>query len=151
MTILIVLCLIGTLFVSIELFAPGFGIFGILGSIIFVVVGILSFTYYDLGLMFFVTTLVLCVFPGYIFYLIFKKFGLIKYIVLEENLEVGTEKELNINVGDSGVAITDLKNFGNAQFNSIRVEVFSPTKYINAGSQIVVTKIENNKIIVEQL
>ncbi len=151
MTILMVLCLLGTLFVSIELFAPGFGIFGILGTIIFVVVGVLAVAYFDLGIMFFVTTLVLCALMGYIFYLMFKKFGLEKYIVLEENLDEKLETQLKVKIGDEGVALTDLKNFGNAKFNSNIEEVFSPTEYIERGNKIVITEIENNKIIVNKL
>ncbi len=148
---IILLCLIGTLFICVEIFIPGFGIFGILGAISILITFALAIFVYGLGIIFLIAISVASIILGYIFYLIIKKFDLDKYIILNENLNEVEEIPVNIEVGNIGVAKTDLKNYGMAIFSGEEYEVCSTGSYISLGSEVKIVKILGNKIIVDKL
>ena len=52
-------------------------------------------------------------------------------------------------VGMEGKTISRLAPAGKAVFNDITEEVFSQQDFIDENQQIIITKIENNKIIVK--
>ena len=54
-----------------------------------------------------------------------------------------------IKVGDKGVAITRLAPVGMAEFNGERMEVYTPTSYIEAKTALEVEAIEGNKVRVK--
>lgn len=152
MGILALICIIGTLLVCIEIFLPGFGIFGISGIVLLIGSIIFGVVKLGLGLAFIGTMAIVCVLVGYIIYLLIKKFDLEKYIVLKENLEDELTIPPNIKIGDIGTTLTVLRNFGKAKFENGDFEVFSPDKYIEIGEKIKVVDISENgnKIIVDK-
>ncbi len=56
----------------------------------------------------------------------------------------------SIHVGDEGVTVSRLNPFGKALFNDNYFEVVSKDNLIDPNQQIVVVKIDGNKIIVKQ-
>jgi len=56
----------------------------------------------------------------------------------------------SIHVGDEGVTVSRLNPFGKALFNDNYFEVVSKDNLIDPNQQIIVVKIDGNKIIVKQ-
>jgi len=57
--------------------------------------------------------------------------------------------DLNLTVGMEGKTISRLAPAGKAIFETVTEEVFSQQDFIDENQQIIITKIENNKIIVK--
>jgi len=69
----------------------------------------------------------------------------------EIDSKVNAESE-KITVGDKGTTETRLAPMGTARFNSISCEVKSEdNSLIPAGTPVIVTRIEDNKVIVKQI
>lgn len=54
-----------------------------------------------------------------------------------------------IEIGTKGIAVTRLAPRGTAMLNNEKIEVISPTQFIDPNTNIVVTNIEGNKIEVK--
>jgi membrane-bound ClpP family serine protease len=63
--------------------------------------------------------------------------------------KVGVLKEDEIKVGDVGGTISKLSPIGKAMFNDKIFEVHSDGEYVDEHKQVVVTRINGNKIFVE--
>ncbi|MDB4738063.1 hypothetical protein OAF75_04425, partial [Verrucomicrobiales bacterium] len=80
---------------------------------------------------------------------------MIRWMVLQEAQTHGPAlKESSDGVSSSligldGVAATDLKPSGSATINDKRVDVISSGAFISAGSEIIVTKQEGSRVVVE--
>lgn len=80
---------------------------------------------------------------------------MIRWMVLQEAQTHGPAlKESSDGVSSSligldGVAATDLKPSGSATINDKRVDVISSGEFISAGSEIIVTKQEGSRVVVE--
>ncbi|MFR1986905.1 MAG: NfeD family protein, partial [Prevotellamassilia sp.] len=61
------------------------------------------------------------------------------------------EAQLNVKVGDTGTAMTRLALVGNAQINGNVVEVKSAGNFINPGTAIRVTEVNEAAITVEAI
>ena len=151
MEILITLLLIvGLLCVFIELLMPGFGIFGILGIIFIILSWIITIFTFKLGI---VIVLIEIIFISILLFLIIKKlknmqiYGkfILSDVVQQDKKEVGNMEEL---VGREGICRTDLRPFGNAEFNGVVLEVLSDDGYIKRNSLIKIIKFEDNKLYV---
>ncbi len=151
MFLLAIIFLIGTLLISIEFFLPGVGIFGIAGAILIFLAIISSLLFFELSLVFFISILVFCILFSYTVYLILKRLNLINNLILKEDLNIYTSSKNNVKIGDKGLTLTDLKNFGTAKFGNLTVEVFSPNSFIEKGCNIKIIKLDGKKIIVEKL
>lgn len=56
---------------------------------------------------------------------------------------------LGLEIGMKGLTISDLKPFGKAEFGDRIFEVKSESGFISVGSNVIITKLEDNKIIVK--
>lgn len=65
--------------------------------------------------------------------------------------KVNTDDLKNIAVGDKGKALTSLRPSGNARFGDRVIEVFARHQFINAGDELEITVIEENRIYVQPL
>lgn len=153
-----VILLIGLVFVTIEVFVPGFGFFGISGTIA-IVAGIIVRICQGLNFIqsvWFVLTIV-----GGLLVMAFvvliggRKTILGKTGLFENSTTISedynkTDRELKRLVGKTGVAISKLDLAGKAKIAGRVYDVQSVNSYIDAGSDIKVIAIKNNTILVRK-
>lgn len=144
----------GIVMIGIEIVVPGFGVFGILG-IIGVGAGLL-FAAKDLGtfIIIFATGVLGSTVLLTIVYQVFKRFGLLRKVVLFGNMEAQqgftSHETAESLVGQSGVAETDLRPAGFARIDGNRMEVVSSGAYIVRGSEVMVISHTPGRIVVDE-
>jgi membrane-bound ClpP family serine protease len=69
----------------------------------------------------------------------------------EQNKEKGfiSSSDLKYLLGKQGVAITDLRPSGTADFDGIEFDVISEGKYISKDTRLVIYKVQGSKLIVK--
>lgn len=157
-----ILLLLGTIFIIIEIFQPGFGFFGISG-IILVVVGMAIRLYRsdrgDPVLQFFVMLLCVIIAVGIAFLVMIRsmrKGRLSKTAFVQsstavpEGITKGTEDFTQL-VGRAGVAATVLRPSGNALIAGKLYSVVSQSGLIEKDKEIEVIAVEGVKIVVKEL
>lgn len=146
----LLLLIIGVVSLVVELLLPGFGIFGIVGAIaVFISWAITIFS--GVFGIFIVAIEIIIISLAFIF--IIKKlkrmqiYGkiILTDVIRKEKKEISNLEEL---IGKEGVAKTDIKPFGRAEFNGIILDVYSDTEYIKVLSKIKVTRVFDNKMYV---
>jgi len=160
--LVILLLFMGLILLLLELFiVPGFGPVGI-GAILFLALGAyLAWTKLSLAWAMAVTlTSILSVVASIIY---FKKSGLGNNLVLghhigesaSENIQNNTErkkeKDRIVSLGKIGLAICDLRPVGIAEFKNHRLNVLTDGIYINKRARVKITRIEGNRIFVEEV
>ncbi len=60
-------------------------------------------------------------------------------------------EELKDFMGLTGTAITDLRPAGVGRINNMRVDVVSRGEYVDKGSEILVTAVEGNRVVVRKI
>ena len=68
----------------------------------------------------------------------------------KQNGVVSQKEKLETYINMPGESVTDLRPAGMAQINSQRVDVVTDGEYIDAGTPVVVTGVEGNRIIVDR-
>lgn len=151
--LIIAIILIGILFIFVEFFfVPGFSIFSILG---FITAGIgIYMGYADYGQA--VGNWMLSasiVAMGAILYWGYKRTQSKKWALKTEiDGRVNDDKVDHFNIGDTGIAFTNLRPEGKAIFGSDdRTTVYSIGSFIDKDARVQIVKIEHNKIFVKQL
>ncbi|MCR5553717.1 MAG: hypothetical protein K6F08_03145 [bacterium] len=141
---------LGLILLVIEVFVPGFGVFGVCGII-------------SVGLSFFVRIIKTPLSVGYVFaYLgitiflavVVALFAIIiRQLILVNQSKVKKSEILTENldelVGKNGVSVTDLEPSGRVMIDEKIYEASSDGKLIEKNTAVSVTKIENNIIIVD--
>ena len=149
----IAILIIGIVLLSIEIFVPGFGIFGGLGILAMVIAIILTAhnlwqgIFMFLGMAVFLTTL----FTFFIRFVSKKQlYGslILRDVVQREKPEYD---DMDYFIGKIGVAVTPLRPSGHVDFNGVRLDVLSSGSFIQTGRKVVVVKVYENKIIVDAL
>lgn len=148
---IVLLAIVGLVLAIAEIFIPGFGIFGIMGSVALILSTIMiAHTYGTVA--FLVTVLVLIVLCVVFFNIIKKKKIYDKFILTDklqaQDFDESTIKDL---IGKEGVTVTPLRPNGKAQFEKRQVEVFSEGDFVDRGSRILVTEINGKNIVVKHL
>jgi membrane-bound ClpP family serine protease len=150
LTIILVILFIGLVLVILEVFfIPGATFVGLLG-VIFTVVGIVI-TYRVLGSQ--TGTIVLV------------STGVVKLAILYYSFHIKAWKKFSLNssmksrvnegmmnglqIGAMGKAVSTLRPFGKAQFNEGQFEVKTTGPYLDNGTEVRITSIVLNQIIVE--
>lgn len=157
-----ILLLLGTVFIIIEIFQPGFGFFGISG-IILVIVGMAIRLYRsDRGnpvLQFFVMLLCVIFAVGIAFIVMIhsmRKGRLSKTAFVQsstavpEGITKGTEDFTPL-VGKAGIAATVLRPSGNALIAGKLYSVVAQAGLIEKDKEIEVVSVEGAKIVVKEL
>jgi membrane-bound serine protease (ClpP class) len=159
MPVAAIICLVvGLILLYIELFIPGFGIFGISG-IILTIAGIVLRAVVGDGdpiaqvflLIFFQGAMVLIFFI--IMSIIAKKGWLNRTWLVQSETAVatdyshGTENYKNL-IGTQGIAVTDLRPIGKAEFAGKIYDVNTGGPYVTKGEMIRVEAVEGVKISV---
>lgn len=154
--IIVALFIFGIIFLALELIVvPGFGISGILG-IVSLVMGIVfvSDTWYE-GILYSLGTLMIL---GILLYLSFRFMGTRK---LWQRLSLNTSQSNasgytgpNLNyedyIGKQGIALTQLRPAGTADFQGDRLDVVTEGGFIKSGSPVKVIAVEGVRIIVRE-
>lgn len=154
---MLLLC-VGMVFIVVELFVPGFGFFGIVGSLS-VVAGIVVRIVEGLNLMqsLVLILMVLGFFVVATFFLVFSvKHGLLgRTGLFETRTSIPKDynkvsKKLQKLVGRSGKAVGVLNLGGKAKINGKIYDVVSINSYIEEGAHVKVVEIKDNQIMVRK-
>ncbi len=145
---------LGLILCIIELFVPGFGVFGILGSI-FVIGSVIARmmmggTGYQLVIMIITVMIILALAVLGLVAMSKLKWIHSPFIEKQTTLPTNYHKEienLQMLVGKSGVAITNLSPIGHALIDNVDYEVLGD-EYISANTYIKVVKVEDKNIYV---
>lgn len=153
LVIAIILFIAGFILVGIEMAIPGFGVPGVSGIICLVVAIFLISDSFVEGA---VIALIVLGLLGIMFAIILgilSKAKLKSPLILkdEQNKEKGfiSNSDLNYLLGRHGIAVTDLRPSGTADFDGIEFDVISEGKYIPKDTRLVIYKVQGSKLIVK--
>jgi membrane-bound ClpP family serine protease len=146
----IALLILGIICLIVEMFMPGFGVFGISGIALMVVSGILAVMYVPYGWFIVAGEITLLALMMAFMFTYIRKKQLHGRLIMNENLNEDTPLlgDLDSLIGKEGVTLTSLRPFGVAEFNGVKMEVSSSGPFIDKGNKIFVSEVEKNKVIV---
>lgn len=149
---IVFLILIGLLLIVAELiFVPGTTFVGVMGLLLTIVGIFIVFADYGDTAGYWTTGGALVITIATIVYS-FQSKSWEKFSLKSINkFKVNGDDNYNLQVGERGKTISDLKPVGKAEINSQVLEVRSNGKWIGAGENIEIIRIENKKIIVNNL
>lgn len=162
MDVWVILCmLIGLIMVFIEIFEPGFGVFGILGGILLIASIVLRALKNDGNILFQVFFMlfmyaILIVGCFLIMIKMVKKGWLSrspfveKTTAVDQNYSDGT-KNYDALIGKRGVVVCELKPLGRANIDGELYDVSTEGFFIKRGENIIVHSTEGNKILVKRV
>ena len=147
----ILLLILGICFLMVELFIPGFGIFGVLGIIFVLSSWAIDIFLFKFGILIVLSQIVIL---SLLFIFLIKKLKnmqiynkfILSDIVQNEKNNIGNIETF---IGREGFSKTDLKPFGYAEFNGVVLDVVSDDGYIKKNSSIKIIKIDENKLYVK--
>ena len=145
----IFLMLAGFILAGVEMFLPGFSVPGIIAAVCLIAgITMCANTVLQALALVALTAVVLTV----MFVIIARRFASGKMktpIQLKEASDGLSGRDLSDMLGSCGVALTDLHPVGTADFVGEELEVSSTGKFIPAGTEVVVTKAEMNRLTVK--
>ena len=149
--ILITLIMIGLILVVTEiLFVPGTTLVGIIG--LFVTMGGIYYAFISFDTQ--VAWIILGITLLLNFTILFYGFrsGVWKKFALKESItsRAFDDRLLGLEIGMQGKTVSDLKPIGKAEFLDRIYEVKSNSGHISVGSKVIISKLENNTIIVNK-
>lgn len=151
----VIILLVGLIFLIIEMFTPGFGVFGGLGLVLLVVGIILTAsTPFEALVMVVILLVILGVALSAVLHSAAKG-KLSKTLILKDSLNkesgyIGTE-DLEYFVGKEGIALTVLRPAGTAEFDGIRLDVVSEGEYIPKNSRVKIVQATGRRIVVKKI
>lgn len=147
---IILLCIVGLALVFAEMLIPGFGVFGILGSVCLLGTAFLVAKVY--GITAFLITVVLLVIAFALMIVLAKKSGFYNKVVLRDKQEAQDFEESTLQglLGAEGVTQTTLRPFGVADFQGKMVDVCSNGDFIDRGKRVRVTQIQGKTVTVAE-
>ena len=147
---IILLCIVGLALVFAEMLIPGFGVFGILGSVCLLGTAFLVAKDYDITA--FWITVVLLVIAFALMIVLAKKSGFYNKVVLRDKQEAQDFDESTLQglLGVEGVTQTTLRPFGVADFQGKMVDVCSNGDFIDRGKRVRVTQIQGKTVTVAE-
>lgn len=151
----ILLLIAGFILVGTEMILPGFGVPGISGIICLVAGILLTADTIEEGL---TITLVVIVLLAVMFTIILAMLHMKKIkppIVLQEELKAEkgylSSSDLEYLVGKEGVTVTDLRPAGKCNIDGVEFDVRSEGKYIARGSNVRISRIQGNTLIIKEI
>jgi len=155
-TVSIVLFAVGMIFLMIELFAPGFGIFGGLGLVALVLCIVFQAKSVAEGLLLFLILGAIVVILALIAARSLKRGWLYRSsLVLKdaEEKDAGyvAREDYSRLTGKNGVSLTPLRPAGTAQIDGEKADVVTEGEFIPKGARIEVIKTVGGRVIVKQV
>lgn len=149
----LLLLVAGFILVGIEMSVPGFGAPGVSGIVCLIGGIVLTAKSIEEGLTIAVIVIVILAIMFTIILTLFKRVK--SPVVLEDELK-GThdflnESDLEYLVGKRGVAITDLKPSGKCKIEDIEFDVRAENGYIKKGTNVRISRIHENTIMIKEL
>lgn len=146
---IVIIALLGLLLLFVEILMPGFGLFGILGSVM--LLGALAAAFKFYGAFVFLVLLMALVVVFVLMIVFAKKSGLTNKVVLQDKQEMQgfDESALQGLLGKIGTTQTDLKPFGVAEFDGQQVDVCSSGDFIDRGADVQVVQITGKTVTVK--
>ena len=147
------LLILGIVFLLIEIFVPGFGVFGIGGLFAIAISAVITVSTMENGVMIVVSGLVILAAVGYIAVEAAKKFGVYGKLVLKDTLEPDNENNdaMHSLIGAGGIVKTPLKPHGKVDFDGVVTEAYSDGDYIPTGERVEAYKVYANNLYVRKL
>ena len=141
--------MLGLLLLFVEILMPGFGLFGILGTVSLVGTLAAVFKLYGFTVFMIMLVAVVIIFFGMIAFA--KKSGLYNKVILrDKQQEKGfDESTLQGLLGKVGMTQTDLRPFGVAEFDGQMVDVCSTGDFIDRGTEVQVIQITGKTVTVK--
>ena len=139
----------------IEIFHPGFGVFGVFGGILLIAGIVLTAKTLMDGLIMFIVILALLGFMLAIAIQSASKGRLSKILILhsEQKKEagyIGTE-DLDYFLNAEGEALTILRPSGTADFKGVKLDVVTEGGFISKGEKVKVMKVQGRRIVVRKI
>ena len=158
---IILLCIVGLALVFAEMLIPGFGVFGILGSVCLLGTAFLVEVTEQQKINWkrsgdipaaFLITVVLLVIAFALMIVLAKKSGFYNKVVLRDKQEAQDFDESTLQglLGAEGVTQTTLRPFGVADFQGKMVDVCSNGDFIDRGKRVRVTQIQGKTVTVAE-
>lgn len=150
--IIVSLVLLGILLMAIELLLiPGVGVAGILSIASFIAACWYAFVFCGETAGVITTAVVILIVVSFTVIILraktWKRFALNTEISQKTN-----EDALKLSVGQQGKTLTRLAPMGTAVFGTLETEVKSEdNSMLDSGTEVIITRIEDNKVIVKQL
>jgi membrane-bound ClpP family serine protease len=150
LTAIISLVIIGLILVLVEiLFVPGTTIVGVIGLIVSAFGIFFSFTYFDTNTAWIILALsVLLNFAALVYGL---QSGVWNKMALKSEIQsrAHDQRLLGLAIAMEGLAISELRPYGKAEFEGKVYEVKSDSGYVSVGTRVIITKLKDNTITVK--
>ena len=147
----IILLVLGFALVVLEMYTPGFGVFGVSG-IVLLALGVIAAQPTPLQALIMVAVIVVLLGIALTIFIHSASKGRLSKspLVLKEVATRGAaENELAYFVGRSGVTHTALCPAGIAEFEGVKLNVVSQGEFIDAGVSVRVACVQGNRIVVQ--
>ena len=155
MVIGILLFIAGFLLVGTEMVLPGFGAPGIFGGICLIGGIFCTSDSIEEGLTITICVVVILVIMFTLILALFHMKRVKPPIILQEELKAEkgylSTSDLEYLIGKEGIAVTDLRPAGKCNIEGIEFDVRSEGRYIAKGSQIRISRIQGNTLIIKEL
>lgn len=155
-TVSVVLFIVGMIFMMIELFAPGFGIFGGLGLVALVLCIVFQAHSVAEGLLLLLIIGAIVVILALIAARSLKRGWLYRSsLVLKdaEEKDAGyvAKDDYSRFIGKSGLSLTPLRPAGTVEIDGEKADVVTDGEFIPKGARITVAKTSGGRVVVKQL
>ena len=148
-TLIFVLFLFGVVFIAVECFIPGVGIFGISGAVMVIVSLVLTNIFIDNSTFYIIIELVIAAVTIGLFMLIARLTGFNDKLVNDEALKSeDVDKLLRESVGKAGKALTPLKPVGKVEIDGKVLECESDGEFIKKGDVVKAEYVKDGRLYV---
>ncbi len=149
----VILLSLGLLALFVELFIPGFGIFGAAGLILLAASAVLTIIYIPYGTFIVIGELIVIFVIGYLLFDHAKKNGIYGKLILKETLKENADdtEVLSTFINKEGVSKTPLKPCGNVIIDGVTLEAYSDGDFILPNEKIIGVKVAENKLYVKKI
>ena len=149
----IVLLVLGFILIGVEMVVPGFGAPGIGGITCLILGVIISADSVEEGITITIIVIVLLAVMLTIMLLAMRK---IRHpLILEDNMKAEpgflSGQDLEYLVGKAGIASTDLRPSGKCSIDGVEFDVRTEGNYLSRGTKVMIKKIHENTIIVQEI
>ena len=150
----LILFIVGLVLLTIELFVPGFGIFGVLGIVCLILCIVFQAKTLTQGLLMLLIIGAIITLFALLFARSLKKGWLYRSSVVlksSENSEDGfvAGSDYSHLVGRHGISITTLRPAGAAEFDGKKADVLTDGEFLPTGTPVVVVRVEGSRIFVK--
>ena len=149
---IIALVISALLLLLVELFViPGSSLAAMLSAIC--LVWAVAYAFINISALAGIITLIIALILGSCVLIAFMRSKTLDKVALKEEVASTLDRSVaaQVQVGDKGYAVTRLALIGNAEINGHIVEVRSADGFLNEKTPVVVTRVTDNEIIVQEI